>query len=326
MVVPLRGMTRSRCLLLGVLATFAAACGARTPTAREHQPGTTDGVVAAAVAPPGPPLSVERLMDDARWLCDPARAGRGSFQPAALVTAGYVETVFRDAGLEVSRQPIRDGAVNVIGIRRAADPDGAQAVLVSAHYDHLGVDDAGTVFPGADDNASGTAVLLALARHGAARPFRKSVVYVAFGAEETGLEGSAAYVRAPPWPLADTVAVINFDMVGRNFFELGSGKEATAAAVTEDLALFAAAARSAGDAGLLLIRTPPRALQIFGSDFRTDEWMFRAYGVRAIHFSTGIHEDYHQPTDTVDRLVPAQMVRIAATAAGLIDALAGPAS
>jgi hypothetical protein len=320
----------SRVPLAAALALVLAGCGAPRPAA-SHDARLVDagagGATATAVS--GPPLSAERLLADARWLCDPARAGRGSYQPAALATADWIEAAFRDAGLEVSRQPIHDGAVNIIGIRRGAASAGdhdaaAKAVVVSAHYDHLGVTDEGVVYPGADDNASGTAVLLALARHGAGRPLRHSVIFIAFGAEETGLEGSAAYVNAPPWPLADTLAVINFDMVGRNFFELGSGKEATAAAVADDLALFADAERAAVAAGLELVRAPPRALVIFGSDFRTDEWMFRRHGVRAIHFSTGLHEDYHQPTDTVDRLVPAQMARVAATAAGLIETLANP--
>src|SRR5690606_39593226 len=117
------------------------------------------------------------------------------------------------------------GVDNVIGIKRG----GPQAVLVSAHYDHLGVDRQGRVFPGADDNASGAAVLLGLARAAARRSFRHTVLFVAFGAEEAGLVGSGVYVSRPTWPLDRTLAIINFDMVGRRFFDWCSGRAAAAA-------------------------------------------------------------------------------------------------
>jgi hypothetical protein len=76
-------------------------------------------------------------------------------------------------------------------------------------------------------------------------------------------------------------------------------------------------------AGLTLVPLPARMVSVFGFAFRTDEWWFRRRGMRAIHFTTGYHTDYHQPTDTPDRLVPAQMRRVARTAAGLMDHLAG---
>jgi hypothetical protein len=306
----------------------AAACGPRpaVPAALAGQAAATATAPDAAPDPASePPLSAARILADVRWLCDPARAGRGSFQPGAAATADWLEAEFAAAGYEVSRQPIHDGAVNVVAIRRAPGAGGSRAVLVGAHYDHLGVDATGTVYPGADDNASGTAVLLALARDAAARDHTRTLVFIAFGAEESGLEGSYAYVRAPAWPLDRTVALINFDMVGRDFFELGSSKEATAAVIGLDVepAWRAVAERAAVLHGLTIVTAPARFLTLFGEDYRTDDWPFRNLGVRSIHISTGLHPDYHKPTDTVDRLVPGQMERVAALAAALLASIAG---
>ena len=271
--------------------------------------------------PPEDPLAASALKADVNWLCDPARAGRGSYQPGGVAAADYMARAFEEAGLEVIRQPIVDGGIdNVIGIKRA----GPEAVLVSAHYDHLGVDAAGRVFPGADDNASGAAVLLGLARTAAQRSYRHTLLFAAFGAEEVGLVGSGVYVSRPVWPLERTTAVLNFDMVGRNFFEWGSGREATAAIVGLEghPDLLAAARRAGSEAGLDLVSVPAHLVELFGFEDRTDEWWFRRRGMLAIHISTSLHDDYHQPSDTPDRLVPAQLERVARTSAGLLDVLA----
>lgn len=258
-------------------------------------------------------------MHDVEWLVDPERAGRGSFQPGSLAAARYIARAFADAGLEVHNQEVPGGAINVIGLRRA----GPEAVLISAHYDHLGIDRAGVVYPGADDNASGTAVLLGLARATATRDYQRTLVFVATGAEEAGLIGMGAYIRAPLWPLEQTRVVVNFDMVGRNFFEWGSGKPATAAVVglEADPLIARAAHRAAERAGLELVAAPADLVELFGFQDRTDEWWFRRREVPALHFSTSLHPDYHQPTDTVDKLVPMQLERIAKTAYYLLDFL-----
>ena len=282
---------------------------ARTPV-RPRPPGAPD------------PLAAASLMADVVWMCDPARAGRGSYQPGGAVTASYVARAFEEAGLEVVLQHISPGGIdNVIGIKRGGD----DAVLVSAHYDHLGTDAAGRVFLGADDNASGAAVLLGLARVAQERAYDRTILFVAFGAEEAGLVGSGVYVADPAWPLARTTAVVNFDMVGRNFFEWGSGRHAAAAIVGLEghPELAAAADAAARAAGLDLVPVPAHLVELFGFEDRTDEWWFRRRGITSIHMSTSLHEDYHQPTDTSDRLVPAQMERVARTADGLLDVLAG---
>jgi hypothetical protein len=272
------------------------------------------------VPPPPDPLAGDALMADVRRLCAPDLAGRGSFQPGGAAAADFMAAALAGAGLEVVRQPITAGVDNIIAIKRG----GPDAVLVSAHYDHLGVDAGGRVFPGADDNASGAAVLLGLARAAAGREYTHTVLFAAFGAEEAGLVGSGVYVNRPTWPLERTLAVLNFDMVGRNFFEWGSGRGGAAAIVGLEARpdLLAAARRAAAPAGLDLVPVPAALVELFGFEDRTDDWWFRRRGVLSIHMSTSLHEDYHQPTDTPDRLSPAQLERVARTAAGIIDHLA----
>ena len=304
-------LLRSALHLAAALAVLAPGCsGGQAPVAapRPARPAALD------------PLAAEQLMADVSWMCAPERAGRGSYQPGAVATARYIARAFEEAGLEVIRQPIPGGVENVIGIKRG----GPGAILVSAHYDHLGVDRQGRVFLGADDNASGAAVLLGLARAAAGRQWRHTVLFVAFGAEEAGLVGSGVYIREPAWPLDRTLAVINFDMVGRHFFEWGSGREATAAVVGLEghPAVEAAARRAARAAGLELVAVPADLVELFGFQDRTDEWWFRRRGVLSIHFSTSLHEDYHQVSDTPDKLVPSQLERVARTSDGLLDYLA----
>ncbi len=280
-------------------------------------------------------MSRVAIWRDVERLCAPELAGRGSYQPGGAAAARYIEEEFRAAGLETVRQSVAGSADTVIGILRAgersggpglagANDPGARAVIVSAHYDHLGRDSRGTVYPGADDNASGTAVLLALARAAAGRRYEHTVLFISFAAEEEGLVGSGVYVASPVWPLDRTLAVINFDMVGRDFFEAGADQPEAAGVVGLDEIAGAreAAERAAGEAGLKLIPVPARLVELFGFHDRTDDWWFRRRGVPSVHFSTGLHADYHQPTDTPGKLVPAQMERIARTAYGLLGFVA----
>jgi hypothetical protein len=287
-------------------AVLASACTKQPPRPR-------------AASEPGDPLAAEALMRDIEWLTAKELAGRGSYQEGGRAAADRVARELERAGLEVVRQPIPGGAENVYGVLRA----GPEAVIVSAHYDHLGRDEQGVIYPGADDNASGVAVLLALARVAAAKQHQRTLIFAAFGAEEVGLVGAAVYLDEPIVAIEDTVAVINFDMVGRRFFEAGSGKDATAAVVglEHDEAARRATHRAAREAGLELVEAPASLSKIFGFHDRTDDWRFRRVDIFAVHFSTGIHDDYHRPTDTADKLVPEQMERIARTAYGLLTHL-----
>jgi hypothetical protein len=309
---------------VALAAVALASCGAARPRA-PAAPAIADRL-APAIADRFAPAA---LLADVAWLCDPARRGRGSATPDALAAAEHIAAEMADIGLEVVEQPLPGGGRNVIGILRGDD----RAVLVTAHHDHLGMDAVGRVYPGADDNASGVAVMLALARDAADRRdgaggsrsgYRHTLIFASFDAEEIGLLGSAEYLARPVWPLDRTIAVVNFDMVGRNFFEAGVDRPAAVAVIgLEDHAGARVVVEElAAVHGLSLIVAPARLLEVFGFAARTDDWRFRRQGLVAIHFSTGLHDDYHRPTDRPERLVPGQMACIGRTAAGLLRYLA----
>jgi hypothetical protein len=202
---------------------------------------------------------------------------------------------------------------NVVGILPGRDPALAgECVVVGAHHDHLGQggdaslapEQQGTVHPGADDNASGVAALLAVARAvQVAGPARRSVLFVAFGAEELGLLGSAHLVKNPPAACAaDRMQLmVNLDMVGRP-----RGK------------LYVDGAESAGglrDLVTALAEVPPRVplTLTFGGDGYgpSDHTSFFAKGIPVLFLFTGPHSDYHRPTDTPDRIDPYGLVVVA---------------
>ncbi len=187
---------------------------------------------------------------------------------------------------------------NVIGVLPGSDPARAQeAVVVGAHYDHLGLGGrhsmnpnlAGQVHNGADDNASGTAAIIEVARVAAANRsrFGRTTVFVAFAGEELGLLGSSQYVNNPAVPLDRTAAMLNLDMVGRPRGRiLVSGLE-TAPAIDDDLK--AAAAEIDG----LEIRRFQDGAGVGSSD----DTSFLLKKVPSVGFFSGFHSDYHRPTD-----------------------------
>jgi hypothetical protein len=189
---------------------------------------------------------------------------------------------------------------NVVGVLTGARrPD--EAVVIGAHYDHLGLGVRSSLAPaatgeihnGADDNASGTAALIEMARSAIGRGVRpaRSLIFVAFAGEELGLLGSAHYAEHPAVPLSGTAAMINLDMIGRPRGRIFvSGLDSAAGLEADVQAAFAGASialdRSKDGAG-------------FGS---SDDTNFLLRQVPAVHFFSGFHGDYHRPTDDWDRL------------------------
>lgn len=193
-------------------------------------------------------------------------------------------------------------------------------VLIGAHFDHLGRRD-GKTFHGADDNASGVAGMLAIARacaKGEIRP-RRSILFVAFDAEEQALAGSRYFARHPPRSLQKLVAMINLDMIGRPRLldkkqlswpkRLVGIPDATAVGVlgTDSSPELAGIARAVCKAEKL----PMFAPEDFGvlrdtikkmADGRSDHAAFEQRRIPFLFFSTSENDDYHQPTDTVDKV------------------------
>jgi hypothetical protein len=197
---------------------------------------------------------------------------------------------------------------NVIGVLRGSDPKLAdEAVVIGAHYDHLGLGGEtslapsrfGEVHPGADDNASGVAGVIGLARmFSAAGGAPRTLVFTAFAGEEMGLLGSTQYTRTPPVPLARTVAMMNMDMIGRlrqdrlYVFGIDTGRE-----LREEVE---AANR---DVGL--------ALRFGGDGYGpSDHTPFYAKDRPVLFFFTGPHEDYHRPSDTPEKINAEGLARV----------------
>ena len=189
---------------------------------------------------------------------------------------------------------------NVFATVRAASPDRTgETVVVGAHYDHLGYGGENSlgagfeeIHPGADDNASGTAGVLELARYfsGRAKSLRRDVLFACFSGEELGVLGSSAFCRKPPMPMSNIVAMVNMDMVGRlteqRLAVQGAGSSAVWPRLFERFA-----------AGL------PLCVTLSNDPYLpTDSSTFYQAGVPALNFFTGSHRDYHRPTDTADKI------------------------
>jgi hypothetical protein len=214
----------------------------------------------------------------------------------------------------------RANSYNVVGLIEGSDPVlKAETIVFSGHFDHDGTGPAG-IYHGADDNGSGTVGVVALAHAFAANPVkpRRSLLFIVFAAEERGLLGSYYYVSHPLRPLASTRAHINFDMIGRN--------EAADPRVITDIS-----PDTSNQLGLIGTHYSPdyretvvRQNKIVGLDltykwdldaynsvlFRSDQYPFLLHDVPAIWWFTGFHPDYHQITDTVEKINFEKMAKI----------------
>ncbi len=243
-----------------------------------------------------------------------------------------MDTTLKPAGLPlpdtvaeirlVTAERRRGLSYNVVGLLEGGDPAlRSETVIFSSHYDHDGIRE-GKAHPGADDNGSGTVGVMELARafaRSASRP-KRSLLFISFAAEERGLLGSYYYVAHPLRPLATTRAVINFDMIGRN--EASSSQTDGLMEITADTSnelnftgtayspdYRAAIEQENAKIGLKLNYKWEKdaALNLFQ---RSDQFPFLLRDVPAVWFFTGFHPDYHQPTDTVEKINFAKMEKI----------------
>lgn len=208
----------------------------------------------------------------------------------------------------------RDG-VNVLGIVRGADT--TRAVVVSAHFDHLGVRH-GEIYNGADDNASGSAAVLALAAWYAAHPPRHSLIFAWFDGEEAGLRGSKAFVESPPVPLRRIVANVNLDMVAR--LDQNELYAAGATPFPFFRPLLQATAREAP----VKLRMGHDLSQPDGLENwigQSDQAAFYAKGVPFVYFGVEDHADYHRTTDDAERVDAGRYVAAVRTIADFLHRL-----
>jgi hypothetical protein len=289
---------------------------------------------AALTAPPAT-YSAARLEAHVDFLAAPEREGRGFGSAGLEAAAEYIGEQFAAAGLQPGGDDgtyfqaftARGGVDNserrlrnVIGVLPGSDPrfDG-EAALVSAHYDHLGfgwpgarADAAGQLHPGADDNASGVAVLIELAHTLAAAPTPpRTVVFIAFSGEEAGLLGSRHYVANPrPVPMTGIVGIVNMDTVGR------LGEQPVSILATESAREWPFVFRGISAVTGIPTRSVP------GASESSDQRVFIDAGVPGVQIFTGAAFDYHRPSDTPDKVDAAGMARVATVAAEAVRYLA----
>lgn len=277
-----------------------------------------DGAEKAEKAEKAISEAVSRLQTSVRILSAPGMEGRGPGSRGLASAREYIVAGFRTAGLqpggegggflqsftpkpEEVRTPVAPaggkswGEVtleNVVGLLPGKAGEEGKCVVIGAHYDHLGLSAEGAPHPGADDNASGVAVLLeAASRLAAQGGFRNTLVFVGFSGEEEGMLGARHYVADPACELTRTLAALNLDTVGRmqgeKLFVFGAGTASELPAILKGVNL------SIGLADLAIPESAP-----FGSD----QVAFYEKGVPALHFFGGPHEDYHKTTDVESKV------------------------
>lgn len=202
------------------------------------------------------------------------------------------------------------GTQNVVAYLEGSDPTAKRQVVVfSAHYDHLGIREDGMIYNGADDDGSGTTAILEIAQAFASNPVRpkRSVLFIAHTGEEKGLLGSAYFTSHPLVPLEQIATNLNIDMIGRNdsnrVYIIGSDflsselhqiNESASKMVGLDL-----------DYTFNDVNDPNRFY------FRSDHFNYAKRGIPIIFYFTGLHDDYHKPTDDADKINHGKIEKIA---------------
>jgi len=248
---------------------------------------------------------VNHVRGEMSFLAGDALRGRGSATRDEFVAASYVASQFESFGLEkaqIQRVSLPSGATtyNAMGILQGTDPELArQTILLSSHLDHLGARSTPTgelIYHGADDNASGTAAVLELARALAALPQRprRTILFVCFGSEETGGQGDQYFLAHPPLLLSSIVANLEFEMIGqpdravrpRQFWLTGWERSNLGPTLAQH--------------GAPLVADPHPREQFFR---RSDNFALAQQGIVAQTVSSyGLGAHYHQPSDDLDHI------------------------
>lgn len=270
----------------------------------------------------------QQLRDHVRILASDSLQGRGLGTQGAERARNYIIQQFREAGIEPLAedylQPFnfRQNLVwvdawNIVGVVRGTDPVlRNEYILIGAHYDHLGFTmdgDSKRIFPGADDNASGVAAIIEIGRHFAQNPdlLGRSLIIVAFDAEESGLLGSRYFVNHAPVPLVQIRKMFSLDMVGMYAANNGVHLRGISSLVQgDDLAR-----ELAGNMEVSIRRTGQRI------ERRTDTAPFGDSGIPATHVFTGQKSPYHKPGDQYHLLDYQGMARVVVFMNGLLAEL-----
>lgn len=226
---------------------------------------------------------------------------------APVGTENYLQTVPSEFMKKLFSPPLKDSENVIAYIKGSQYPE--ETLVISAHYDHMGIE-FGKTYYGADDNASGTVGVLEIARvfqQAVQNGFtpKRSLVFLHVTGEEFGLHGSRYYVEHPLFPLKNTIANLNIDMIGRRskdylqegnyIYLVGSNRLSTELHEVSEQA-------NKKYTNLTLdykynVKGEPE--QIY---FRSDHYNFVRKGIPVIFYYNGPHEDYHKPTDTADKI------------------------
>ena len=329
-------LSRPRRLLLGIAGALLA-YSAITLLGRSGRTRNT------SFAPPSAADSVAEttlvgaeLMRHVRALAADSMEGRLIGTPGNARARAYVSSIFAEAGLGMLgssyehpfsieklhiRPPRGPGRVtyegtNVIGlVRGRTRPD--RYIVVSAHYDHLGVSD-GEIYNGADDNASGVAALPVIARWFRENPPEHSLLFVAFDGEERGRLGARAFLEKPPVPIGSIVLDVNMDMIGRN-----AQRQLYAAGTRSYPQLRPPLDSVAAHAPVTLLFGHDRTTWRITDDWTTssDHGEFHERDIPFVYFGEEDHADYHAPTDDVERMRPDFFVGAVTTVRNAVAAL-----
>ena len=255
-------------------------------------------------------------------IADDSMLGRNTPSKGLEMTAVYVGAQFKRLGLKpggdsnsyIQRYPLAkapvagngaastpsESAPNSVGILRGTDPVlRDEYIVVSAHMDHVGTSATSpkdSIWNGADDDASGTAGVLALAEAFSQAPTKRSIIFLTVSGEEHGLWGSRWFADNPPVPISKIVANFNLDMIGRNWKDsivvVGMEHSDLGKTLMKVSALHP-------ELGITPMPDPWPQENFFG---RSDHFNFARRGVPAIFFFNGVHEDYHRPSDSPEKI------------------------
>lgn len=292
-------------------------------------------LVGGAVAAPGAALDSAALLADVRTLASPEFAGRRTGTEGSRLAQAYITRRFEQIGIKPfgaayampfafanTRGGVKKeypSALNLVGqIRGSTYPD--RYMVVSAHYDHLGVEK-GASYLGADDNASGVAAMLAVAAHFKQHPPQNTIIFAAFDAEELGHHGATAFVNAVPFPIKNVALNLNFDMVSRNdrneIYAAGTRYTPSLKALVEKAAAGQSVQVKFGHDSKM-----PGAAPDYDWTGQSDHAMFHKAGIPFLYFGVEDHADYHKPGDTFEKIDPkffADVVRLLVSAADILD-------
>ena len=288
--------------------------------------------VAAQPAAPPPVFTAEQLMANVTTLAAPSMEGRRTGTPGNAKAREWIVAQFKSAGLQPlgsdyqlpftfqrrqqgSTESTATPGINLAGVCRGTGAKDNGVIVISAHYDHLGVRD-GATYHGADDNASGVAVLVELAKQCAKTPWMHDVLFASFDAEEVGLQGARAFVAQPPIPKDRLAIDVNLDMVAR-----GDRGELFVAGTSHTPRLRAVLQPAAERAKIKVL---------FGHDSgggqddwttQSDHGAFHSAGIPFLYFGVEDHPDYHKPTDTADKINPAFFFQSALAVLNAVSAI-----